>query len=125
VRDLAGLEHDWLAVDADGRVALFSSAGGGVIPDAVACTIDAHDAAIAAILARPASTRALLAPAVLGENTWRLVAERGLYAYDADPNGGPYRRVAVPEVPARLDEVIAIAHRLDAVRFATLLRFAP
>ena len=108
--DVLGLEYDWLGCDESGCVALFSTAGSGYAPGAFLDDTDAHDRAIEAILALPASTEARffpdLSPGLV--NTWRLVAERGLYAYDCDPNGGPYRQVASPANPARIGTFPAI-----------------
>jgi hypothetical protein len=58
-----------------------------------------HDEAIEAILARPAVTTARFAPDFPPDvvNIWRLAAERGLFAYDGELNGGPYRLNAAPE----------------------------
>lgn len=53
--EILGLEFDWLASDADGHVALFSTAGGGYTPEAFLQDTDAHDRAA------PASTTALFA----------------------------------------------------------------
>lgn len=105
--DILGLEYDWLGSDGNGCVALFSTAGAGYAPKAFLRDTDAHDVAIQAILALPATTEAKFAPDLAPGliNTWRLVAERGLYAYDCDPNGGPYRLVAAPAVPARVDSL--------------------
>ncbi|WP_437604622.1 hypothetical protein WMF20_25665 [Sorangium sp. So ce834] len=124
--EILGLEFDWLASDADGYVALFSTAGGGYAPDELLRDTDAHDAAIDAVLASPASTVARFAqelPPGL-KNTWRMVAERGLFAFDSDPHGGPYRMVAAPADPIRIFDlptsVIGIVQRLNLrqVRFA-------
>ncbi|WP_437719848.1 hypothetical protein [Sorangium sp. So ce861] len=124
--DILGLEFDWLASDADGYVALFSTAGGGYAPDEFLRDTDAHDAAIDAVLAWPASTVARFAPELPPglKNTWRLVAERGLFAFDSDPHGGPYRMVAAPADPVRIFDlpriVIGIVEclKLRQVRFA-------
>ena len=99
--EIVGLEFDWLASDARGHVALFSTAGSGFAPDEFLRDTDAHDAALEAILTSPATTRARFAPELPPglTNTWRLVAERGLFAFDSDPNGGPYRLVAAPVSP--------------------------
>lgn len=123
--EILGLEFDWLASDADGYVALFSTAGGGYAPDEFLRDTDAHDAAIDAILASPASTVARFAPELPPglKNTWRMVAERGLFAFDSDPHGGPYRVVAAPADPIRIVDlprgVIDIVGRLKLrqVRF--------
>lgn len=123
--EILGLEFDWLASDADGYVALFSTAGGGYAPDEFLRDTDAHDAAIDAVLASPASTVARFAPELPPglKNTWRMVAERGLFAFDSDPHGGPYRVVAAPADPIRIVDlprgVIDIVGRLKLrqVRF--------
>lgn len=105
--DVRGFEFDWLASDADGHVALFSTAGGGYAPEEFLRDTDAHDAAIEGILASPASTKARVAPALPAglRNTWREMAERGVFAFDSDANGGRYRLVAVPETPVRVAEL--------------------
>jgi len=119
--DIRGFEYDWLACDADGQVALFSTAGGGYVPPEVLADLDAHDAAIETILAMPESTDAVMAPTLpLGiPNTWCDVAERGLYAFDADVHGGPYRLIAAPAEPVlvrALPPEVAVV-----VRTATLM----
>jgi hypothetical protein len=116
--DAVGLEYDWLAVDADGFVALFSTAGAGFVPDALLRDPEGFDGAIDAILEMPARTIAdcdrELAPGRL--NTWRRVAERGLFAFDSDPLGGPYRLVAKPHAPVRANglpsSVASVAGRI-------------
>lgn len=113
-----GLEYDWLAIDADGFVALFSTAGAGFAPDELLRDPEAFDAAIAAVLDTPARStvecgRDLPSGRV---NTWRLVAERGLFAFDSDPSGGPYRLIAKPHAPVRATElprsVASVAERI-------------
>lgn len=102
-----GIEFDWLACDAHGHVGLFTTAGGGYAPTEFLRDTDAHDRALEVILARSRSSLALFAPAVSPGlvNTWQLAAERGLYAFDSDPNGGPYRLVAAPAVPITVREL--------------------
>ncbi|TMQ13418.1 MAG: hypothetical protein E6J91_18345, partial [Deltaproteobacteria bacterium] len=72
--EIWGTEYDWIGVDADGHVALFSTAGGGYAPREFLRDTDAHDEAISAILSLPASTTARLAPELAPqlENTWKL-----------------------------------------------------
>lgn len=122
--EIQGLELDWLGSDADGHVALFSTAGAGFAPAEFLRDTDAHDEAIGVVLALPASTAAKFAPAVAPglTNTWKLVAERGLYAFDCDPNGGPYRLVAAPVVPIRVDALPSTAAGVVA-RIRLGLRF--
>ncbi len=133
VDDLRGLELDWLATDAEGFVALFSTAGGGLVPEALQLDTDAHGHAIDALLAMAPLTRARFAPHLPADlvNTWRLVAERGVFAFDADSNGGPYHLVAAPESPVEVsqlpDAVAAVARRvrLSGARFKPGLRNEP
>jgi hypothetical protein len=122
--EIQGFEYDWLASDQDEHVALFSTAGGGYAPLEFLRDTDAHDAAIGVILALPESTVARFAPELAPglKNTWKMVAERGLFAFDCDPNGGPYRLVAAPLVPLRMDSLPPLA--ADVVsRLRLQLRF--
>jgi hypothetical protein len=114
LEDIWGMEADWLACDADYRVAVFSTAGSGFAPQEYLDDIDVHHSAIKAILNRPPSTRARLVAA----------AEQGLYAFDNDPSGGPYTLVAAPERATTVGELPAELTPLIArIRFRTL-RFA-
>lgn len=77
---------------------------------------------IAALLAAPPTTDALFA-AVLDaglENTWKLVAERGIYAFDSDPNGGPYRLVSAPRRAATLAELPPLVSRIAVVLYVCI-----
>jgi hypothetical protein len=123
--DILGFEYDWLASDAEGHVALFSTAGTGYVPGKFLQDTAAHDAAINAILQMPAITQASFAPEIPPplNNTWKQVAERGLYAFDCDPGGGPYRLVAAPVVPRRVEELPARAGDTAAHIAFRALRF--
>jgi hypothetical protein len=97
---IEGLEYDWLSLDQENCVALFSTAGCGYAPMQFLKHTEAHDIAIEVILAARATTIARFFPSLSPElkNTWKLVAERGLFAYDCSPDGGPYRLVAAPAI---------------------------
>ena len=124
--EILGLEFDWLASDGDGHVALFSTAGVGYAPDEFLRDTGAHDAAIEAIFASAASTRARFAPQLPPglENTWRLAAERGVFAFDSAPNGGPYRLVAAPETAIRIPGLPNPAAEVVRLLVFPALRFA-
>jgi hypothetical protein len=117
--EVRGLEYDWLAIDADGHVAFFSTAGGGLAPAEFLADTESHDEAIQLLLGLPVSTLSRFSPALASDavNTWCLVAERGLFAFDANPNGGPYHLVAAPEVPVTFEslpkQVASVACRLE------------
>jgi len=130
--DLQGREFDWFATDADGHAGLFSTAGGGAIPGAVLATRELHDAAVAALLTAPPTSEVEFAPPVGPglANDWAAAAARGLFAFDSDPNGGPYRLVARPKAPAQPDSLPAAVRDAAAtavldVGFSRLIEGAP
>ena len=94
-----GLEFDWLATDVSGNVAFFSTAGGGYAPPEFLSNTEIHDRAIERLLGEAVSTTARFKPDVEDglQNPWLLMAERGVYSFDSDPQGGPYVLVAAPE----------------------------
>lgn len=123
-KDIAGFEYDWLATDAAGRVGIFSTAGAGFAPSKFVEDIDAHDAAIRVIMALPVSSEVCFAPEVADNlvNTWRDAAMRGLFAFDSDPNGGPYRLVAAPLLPIDVvDLPEAVSSVAASIQFKNIL----
>lgn len=92
--DFAGLEFDWFARDADGFVALLSSAGWGPVPDAV---FEHYEAQMSI-------ERALCNLCGISEladipRGFQALLHRGLFAYDWHKTYGPYRRFGVPTTP--------------------------
>lgn len=102
--DVSGYEYDWLACDAHGHVAFFSTAGGSFAPAEFLRDTDAHDRAIEALMSLPPHTQPLTAPTLNPalSNPWAELARRGLFAFDGTFNGGNYTRVSVPERPIHL-----------------------
>lgn len=107
--DISGFEYDWIATDAVGHVAIFSTAGAGFVPSKFLDNVEAHDAAIDAIMDSPIRCQASFFPDIAPGlvNTWRDAAMRGLFAFDSDPNGGPYRLVAAPLLPIHVRDLPA------------------
>lgn len=103
--EIEGFEYDWLGLDDQGFCALFTTAGGGVAPREYLLDTEAHHQAIEELRESGVTTQAVLYPELAPslENIWREAAQRGLYAYDSDPHGGPYRLVAVPAIPRRVE----------------------
>jgi len=124
--EIRGFEFDWLATDVDGHVALFSTAGGGYAPEEFLRDTDQHDKAIHALLDSEGSTAARFAPELPpgSKNTWKMVAERGLFAFDSDAYGGPYRLVAAPEAPIHVTNLPAVAAEVAARLPLRNVRFA-
>jgi hypothetical protein len=107
-------------------VALFSTAGSGYAPDEFLRDLHAHADAIEAILACPATTSARFSPELGPQhiNTWKLAAERGLFAFDEDPSGDPYILVAAPEIPICIHQLHEAAIAVLATLRFSRLRFA-
>lgn len=105
--EILGAEYDWLARDACGHVGFFSTAGGSYAPPKFLRDTEIHDRAIEEILATRAGTEALYSPTlpVGRQNIWKLMAERGVFAFDGDAHGGPYRLVAAPKNPVHSAEL--------------------
>lgn len=84
-----GREFDWFALDSEGSVALFATAGEGFIPAEIASRISLHDAV----------SESLPAPHTGTAQVWSDYAAHGLFVFDWDLPGGPYIRRAVPTAP--------------------------
>ncbi len=127
-----GMEVDWIACDLVDQIALFSTAGFGLAPRVVEDNLELYLDAVHAILARPivgpAACELELGPGVM--NTWKLAAERGVFALDYDSHSDLYAMIAVPsrritlrDVPAELAEIIARV-RFRTLTFEQITRFS-
>src|SRR5262245_42019847 len=95
--DVLGLEFDWFAVDQDGHIGHFSSAGYGAIPRAVFDHVDAQDQLVAYFQEQPIQTDAELMIAPIGTlDEWIAMARQGVFSYDYGEWRGPYQLVARP-----------------------------
>src|SRR5262249_58036481 len=74
-KDIGGFEYDWLACDASGRAAFFSTAGGGYAPRGPVEGNETEDRALDAILPGPPTPRGRFAPQMIARpaNTSALV----------------------------------------------------
>ena len=96
--DFNGIDFDRFAKDASGRLALFTTAGGGFVPQSVALTHESHT-----------STSSLIATPHMGTGLlWGDYGAAGLYVYDWTWPDGPYGLVQYPtqEMGANLREAI-------------------
>jgi hypothetical protein len=108
--DVAGLEFDWFALDRDGHIAIFSTAGWGEIPTAVleASAADGDDSdAEAALIERMPRIGEWRSEGKGpgGCREWTDLGMRGLYVFDWRHWSGPYERIVVPATPAHLSDV--------------------
>jgi hypothetical protein len=96
----------WYGVDRFGGVGMFTSGGPGPIPRAVFRDLDAHDALAKFLRGLPVVGGAELLIRYKRTDDWRRAAERGLYAFNYEYDGGRpdgYRLVARPSAPLSLD----------------------
>ncbi|MBF6023963.1 hypothetical protein [Lysobacter niastensis] len=84
--DLKGVDFEWFAVDRNGRLALFVTAGDGFVPASVAAAADAIST-----LSSTIST-----PHVGTGHVWEDYGNVGLYVYDWAMPVGPYGLIQSP-----------------------------
>lgn len=99
---LKGSEFDWYGLDQDGHVGMFSSAGGGNVPDVVSRNYEQHDEIY----------RSIDSPHSGSPEAWQDYATLGFYVYDSDYNGAPYRKVAQP----RREMSLELQRRVCAIK---------
>jgi hypothetical protein len=113
---LIGLEFDFLAIDRDGHVALFATAGYGPIPEAALTLTD--DEQLLSV-----EDVALRALAIVGAwqelgrgagkcQEWRELGSRGLFVFDWKHREGPYELVVSPSRALNADELTAPLRRV-------------
>ena len=99
--DLEGIEFDWFAKDCDGNLALFATAGEGFFP----ASVEAHHEKHICI------SESLYSPNIGTNSVWIDYAALGLFVFDWDLPGGPYKLRATPmrqasaELVANIDAV--------------------
>lgn len=84
--DLRGIEFDWFAIDSDGNLALFATAGEGFFPQSVAEHHTNHSSL----------SESLPAPHAGTSEVWSDYAALGLHVFDWVLPGGPYEMRASP-----------------------------
>jgi len=100
--ELNGLEFDWFAIDRNGNLALFATAGEGFVPGFVA----EH------YLFHLALSDSIEVPDYGTADVWKNYAAVGLFVFDWRVPGGPYEKRASPSHPPdpTLIETIATLH---------------
>ncbi|ESP91486.1 hypothetical protein [Pseudoalteromonas luteoviolacea] len=83
---LEGREFDWFAIDGEGNIALFATAGEGTIPNLVIENYAEHDAIAVQ----------LESPNLGSSEVWSDFAKLGFFVFDWDLHGGPYKREQKP-----------------------------
>jgi len=124
--DFYGVEFDWFASDADGFIALMSSAGYGPIPDSVFERLE-EQARIEARLSSLIGSRMMTDD--WDRMVWQLSAS-GVFVYDWKHWDGPYQRLGIPPYPQRFDDLGFSPELRDALvvvpeRFCTSVELRP
>ena len=84
--ELEGREFDWFAVDENGEIAVFSTAGNGTVPESVKENYKAHDSI----------SEKFEYPNWGSDNVWKDFANYGLFVFDWRLNNGPYVKKSAP-----------------------------
>jgi hypothetical protein len=106
----SGFEHDWLGVDLQGNVAVFTTAGFDPVPAAVDQHLADVDAALDWVGQLPVIGLACDTVGAAGDYPdWDAYSAKGFYACDwqGQENGGPYRRLSSPAVPISVGQLPA------------------
>lgn len=126
-RDLQGIDAAWLASDASGQIAVFTTGGEGPAPESA---IPSIESAAGSVLALPEISDVDLLSGVPRPDDFIAFAKRGLFAYDwsdvhrlaSQELGGyelqarPVQPLCLADLPAPL-QTIAAATRLSGVVF--------
>lgn len=94
--EIEGREFDWFATDCAGNVAILATTGSGPVPASVISSCVEHGAISDSIDSSHWGSEAV----------WDDFAKLGLFVYDWELHGGPYRRMREPtaEVADQLRE---------------------
>ena len=85
-QELEGREFDWYAIDTEGNLALFSTAGEGFIPEYILNHFTKHDEI----------SDSLESPNWGSNEVFFDYGKLGFYVFDWDLPGGPYRKQCEP-----------------------------
>lgn len=91
--EIEGREFDWFAIDSDGNIGLFSTAGEGPVPKLVIESYIEHDAI----------SELLDSPNWGSSEVWSDYAALGFYVFDWHLHGGPYKREHDPTKSMSVD----------------------
>jgi hypothetical protein len=103
-----GIEFDWLGLDRQGQVAIFTTAGYGAVPEIVNLHLAEVDGAIEQVAHLPVvgSADRIDTPTADGDySDWFAYSAIGFYAYDWHMWHGPYRRLCSPSVPIEVADL--------------------
>ena len=108
--ELAGGEFDWFAIDTNGDLAIFATAGEGTIPNNV----------ISHYIEHSQISESLETPNWGSTEIWNDYAKLGLFVFDWNLPGGPYLREKTPigKVPNELKEKIMMISSLEKLEIS-------
>ncbi len=122
-----GSELDWLAVDVDEHVGLFSAGGQGPVPVVVVEQLDAVRRAIASLSHLPIRADCASTPdrGTGNFSFWIEPCRRGVCGFDWGPvEIGPFARLTVPKYPVKTMDLEESAVREAAQLVRLPVRFA-
>jgi len=111
-----GTDYEWFACDADGYVAVFTTAGNGPLPTEVLREVSLTDALQKSVRSLPNRGGATMLVRLPRPDSFLRFGIQGLFAYDwsVDWSSGRYEMLVRPQQPLRLTDL--------PVEFQPLLR---
>lgn len=124
----SGCDYEWLALDSEGYVAIFTSAGCAPIPTSILRQASDADLLSAAVRDLPIKGKAHMLAPLPRPDDYIYFSSRGLFAYDwrdlhrsSHNCSNAYEMLSKPEHPIRIDEFPEqFRHALARIRFDTL-----
>lgn len=98
--EFLGVEFDWVAADAAGRVGYFSTAGVGAIPTICLANTVLFEELFERVMAMPVMSHATQVNAFeKNASDWIEISRRGLYSFDWSRDLLAYQLIAIPDNP--------------------------
>ena len=124
-------DYEWCACDADGHVAVFTTAGIGPMPEAILNELPQMDALMEVVWSLPKKGRADMLVSLPRPDDFIHFASRGLFAYDWQDvhrvrklESNRYEMLARPDTPIHLSELPERFHPLFRTVVLPEIRFA-
>jgi len=115
--EFLGSEFDWVAVDKDGAIGYFATAGAGWIPEPVLSDGEPFWNSLDIVISLPAITEVINRYSGSGHIVdWLNVAARGVFAFDWNHTTKRYELVASPKILLELEDAGDLASLANRTR---------
>lgn len=115
LQEMDGIDFDWFATDKSGHLAIFATAGEGIVPESILVNIELHSLIAEKIeLQNWGSANVWANYAALGLFAFDWCSERGIYVKKASPNALVKFAVSLesinqlPKIEVQFNEVLEV-----------------